>query len=223
MGVDPFVLWVHEDQGVSTLRSWSRRLRRPNGEWVMGSTARGRRTRSSSHLSGAYRLPIKYIPYDGGSTVAKGISPASKIMASVNNRPKTCRESATFSTAAGLRTNGAGPADAEGEGLRASPYYNQRAEWSRAPGMCRGGGGILPRFLHHDIYEGVAGLPAVREPLAALDERRRAESCWSRQIENHKDTPTRRVRRARGDDDALRRDRDGGGSCSLLHLPDAIE
>jgi len=44
MGVDPFVLWVHAESGIT------------------------------AYMSGAYDLDIKYIPYDGGGAVAKDLA-----------------------------------------------------------------------------------------------------------------------------------------------------
>jgi putative tricarboxylic transport membrane protein len=41
MGVDPFVLWVHKDSGITTFDQWRREGEGMDGEYVMGGTGKG--------------------------------------------------------------------------------------------------------------------------------------------------------------------------------------
>jgi len=85
MGVDPFVLWVHKDSGVTTFDEFLATARDMDGEYVMGGTGAGQEDSIViAFMSGAYDLDIKYIPYDGGGAVAKDLA-GQQIMASVNN------------------------------------------------------------------------------------------------------------------------------------------
>ncbi len=83
MGVDPFVLWVHKDSGITTFEEWLDKVR--EGDYVMGGTGKGQEDSTViAWMEGAYDLDIKYIPYDGGGAVAKDLA-GQQIMASVNN------------------------------------------------------------------------------------------------------------------------------------------
>jgi tripartite-type tricarboxylate transporter receptor subunit TctC len=85
MGVDPFVLWVHRDSGITTFEQWLETVRGMNGEYVMGGTGTGQEDSIViAFLSGAYDLDITYIPYDGGGAVARDLA-GQQIMATVNN------------------------------------------------------------------------------------------------------------------------------------------
>ena len=85
MGVDPFVLWVHKDSGITTFEEWVETVKAANGEYVMGGTGKGQEdSLVITYLSQAYDLDIKYIPYDGGGAVAKDLA-GQQIMATVNN------------------------------------------------------------------------------------------------------------------------------------------
>lgn len=85
MGVDPFVLWVHKDSGVTTFDEYVTKVKSMNGEFVMGGTGAGQEDSIViEFMSGAYGLDIKYIPYDGGGAVAKDLA-GKQIMATVNN------------------------------------------------------------------------------------------------------------------------------------------
>ena len=50
MGVDPFVLWVHKDSGITTFEQYVEKVKSMNGEYVMGGT-------------GAPVPPITYSPF----------------------------------------------------------------------------------------------------------------------------------------------------------------
>jgi tripartite-type tricarboxylate transporter receptor subunit TctC len=85
MGVDPFVLWVHKDSGITSFEQWLETVKAANGEYVMGGTGTGQEdSLVIAFLEGAYDLDIKYIPYDGGGAVAKDLA-GQQIMATVNN------------------------------------------------------------------------------------------------------------------------------------------
>lgn len=85
MGVDPFVLWVHKDSGITTFEEYVEQVKSMNGEFVMGGTGAGQEDSIViAYMSGAYGLDIKYIPYDGGGAVAKDLA-GKQIMATVNN------------------------------------------------------------------------------------------------------------------------------------------
>jgi len=85
MGVDPFVLWVHKESGITTFEDWMAKVKEMDGEYVMGGTGKGQEDSTViAWMEGAYGLKIKYIPYDGGGAVAKDLA-GQQIMASVNN------------------------------------------------------------------------------------------------------------------------------------------
>ncbi|WP_113913498.1 Bug family tripartite tricarboxylate transporter substrate binding protein [Roseovarius dicentrarchi] len=85
MGVDPFVLWVHRDAGITTFEQYLEKVRALDGGFVMGGTGTGQEDSIViAYLAGAYDLKIKYIPYDGGGAVAKDLA-GQQIMATVNN------------------------------------------------------------------------------------------------------------------------------------------
>jgi len=85
MGVDPFVLWVHKDSGITTFEEFVAKVQEMDGEFVMGGTGSGQEDSIViAYMSGAYDLKIKYIPYDGGGAVAKDLA-GKQIMATVNN------------------------------------------------------------------------------------------------------------------------------------------
>ncbi len=85
MGVDPFVLWVHKDSGITTFEEFVAEVQEMNGEFVMGGTGSGQEDSIViAYMSGAYDLKIKYIPYDGGGAVATDLA-AKQLLATVNN------------------------------------------------------------------------------------------------------------------------------------------
>jgi putative tricarboxylic transport membrane protein len=85
MGVDPFVLWVHKDSGITSFEQWLEKVKAANGEYVMGGTGTGQEdSLVFTFLENTYGLNMKYIPYDGGGAVAKDLA-GQQIMASVNN------------------------------------------------------------------------------------------------------------------------------------------
>jgi putative tricarboxylic transport membrane protein len=88
MGVDPFVLWVHKDSGI-TFREWLEKVKAANGEYVMGGTGKGQEDSIViAWLEQNYDIKVKYIPYKGGGAVAKDLA-GKQIMATVNNPAET--------------------------------------------------------------------------------------------------------------------------------------
>ena len=85
MGVDPFVLWVHEERGIDSFEGWQEAVAEADGEWVMGGTGKGQEdSLVTTWLEQNYDLNIKYIPYKGGGDVAKDLA-GQQVMSSVNN------------------------------------------------------------------------------------------------------------------------------------------
>ena len=85
MGVDPFVLWVHEERGIDSFEGWQEAVKEADGEWVMGGTGKGQEdSLVTTWLEQNYDLTMKYIPYSGGGDVAKDLA-GQQIMSSVNN------------------------------------------------------------------------------------------------------------------------------------------
>ncbi|HSM39192.1 MAG TPA: tripartite tricarboxylate transporter substrate binding protein [Afifellaceae bacterium] len=85
MGVDPFVLWVHKDSGITTFEDWLAKVKADNGEYVMGGTGKGQEDSIViAWIEKNYDVKIKYIPYKGGGAVAKDLA-GQQISASVNN------------------------------------------------------------------------------------------------------------------------------------------
>ena len=83
MGVDPFVLWVHKDSGITTFEDWLTKVK--EGGYVMGGTGTGQEdSLVIQFMMDTFDLDIQYIPYDGGGAVAKDLA-GQQIMASVNN------------------------------------------------------------------------------------------------------------------------------------------
>ena len=85
MGVDPFVLWVHKDSGITTFEQWLETVKASDGDYIMGGTGKGQEDSIViAFMQGSFGVNIKYIPYDGGGAVAKDLA-GQQIMASVNN------------------------------------------------------------------------------------------------------------------------------------------
>ncbi len=87
MSVDPFILWVHKDSGITTFEEWLEEVRK--GDYIMGGTGKGQEdSLVITYLEQAFDLDIKYIPYKGGGDVAKDLA-GKQIMATVNNPAET--------------------------------------------------------------------------------------------------------------------------------------
>jgi putative tricarboxylic transport membrane protein len=85
MGVDPFVLWVHKDSGITTFEDWVAKVKAEDGNYVVGGTGKGQEDSIVfAWLEKNYDIKVKYIPYKGGGAVAKDLA-GQQIMATVNN------------------------------------------------------------------------------------------------------------------------------------------
>ncbi|HDZ75135.1 MAG TPA: tripartite tricarboxylate transporter substrate binding protein [Aurantimonas coralicida] len=85
MGVDPFVLWVHKDSGITSFEQWVEKVKAEDGKYVMGGTGKGQEdSLVIAWIEKNYGVKIKYIPYKGGGEVAKELA-GQQIMATVNN------------------------------------------------------------------------------------------------------------------------------------------
>lgn len=88
MGVDPFVLWVHKDSGITTFEEWLETVK-ASDDYIMGGTGKGQEDSIViAYLEDALDIDVKYIPYKGGGDVAKDLA-GKQIMATVNNPAET--------------------------------------------------------------------------------------------------------------------------------------
>ncbi|MGF1562045.1 MAG: Bug family tripartite tricarboxylate transporter substrate binding protein [Geminicoccaceae bacterium] len=196
MGVDPFVLWVHKDSGITDFDAYVEQVQSMNGDFVMGGTGSGQEDSIViAYMSGAYDLDINYIPYDGGGAVARDLA-GQQIMATVNNpaEAKGFYEAGDFVPLLAFSD----------ERLPAYPdvptikelghdfsYYNQRAIVG-APGMSEEAAAYY-RDLFTQVYESDEWQGYLEsESLAPLwmdaDEQR---AYWSTQVDNHRDLLTK--------------------------------
>jgi tripartite-type tricarboxylate transporter receptor subunit TctC len=85
MGVDPFVLWVHKDSGITSFEQWLDVVKAEGGDYIMGGTGKGQEDSIViAWIEKNFDVKIKYIPYKGGGAVAKDLA-GQQIKASVNN------------------------------------------------------------------------------------------------------------------------------------------
>lgn len=85
MGVDPFVLWVHKDSGITTFEDWVEKVKAEGGNYIMGGTGKGQEDSIViAWLEKNYDIKVKYIPYKGGGAVAKDLA-GKQVGATVNN------------------------------------------------------------------------------------------------------------------------------------------
>jgi tripartite-type tricarboxylate transporter receptor subunit TctC len=191
MGVDPFVLWVHTDSGITSFDQFVEQVQSMDGEFVMGGTGSGQEDSIViAFMSDAYDLDINYIPYDGGGAVARDLA-GQQIMATVNNpaEAKGFYEAGDFVPLVAFSD----------ERLPAYPdvptmmemghdfsYYNQRAVVG-APGMSEEAAEYY-RDLFTQIYESEEWQAYLESeslsPLWMNAEEQRA--YWARQVENHR-------------------------------------
>lgn len=88
MGVDPFLLWVHKDSGITTFEEWLDAVK-ASDDYIMGGTGKGQEDSIViAFLEKAFDINVKYIPYKGGGAVAKDLA-GQQIMATVNNPAET--------------------------------------------------------------------------------------------------------------------------------------
>lgn len=192
MGVDPFVLWVHKDSGITSFEQYIETVKEMNGEFVMGGTGSGQEDSIViAFMSGAYDLDIKYIPYDGGGAVAKDLA-GKQIMATVNNpaEAKGFYEAGEFVPLLAFsdeRLDAYPDIPTMKEKGHDFSYYNQRAIVG-APGMSDEAAAYY-REVFGAVYEGDDWQNYLTsESLAPLpmDEAQTRE-YWAIQVENHRD------------------------------------
>lgn len=189
MGVDPFVLWVHKDSGITTFEQWLDEVKK--GGYIMGGTGKGQEdSLVITYLEKNFDLSIKYIPYKGGGAVAKDLA-GKQIMATVNNP----------SEAKGFYLSGdVVPLLAfSDERLPAFPdvptlkekgkdfsYYNQRAVVG-APGMSADAAAyyqdLFTKIYNSEEWQGYMESESLSPLWMSPDEQK---AYWALQIENHK-------------------------------------
>jgi putative tricarboxylic transport membrane protein len=191
MGVDPFVLWVHRESGITDFEGFLTQVRAMNGEFVMGGTGTGQEDSIViAFMSGAYGIDVKYIPYDGGGAVARDLA-GQQIMATVNNpaEAKGFYEAGDFVPLLAFSDERM-PAFADIPTIRELghdfSYYNQRAVVG-APGMSDEAAEYY-RDLFTKVYESEEWQGYLEsESLAPLwmdaDGQR---SYWNTQVESHR-------------------------------------
>ncbi len=192
MAVDPFVLWVHKDSGITSFDQWVEKVKEMDGEYVMGGTGTGQEDSIViAYLEGELGLDIKYIPYQGGGEVAKELA-GQQIMASVNNPA----EAKGFYQAGDVVPLVAF-SDERLEGFPDVPtikelghdfsYYNQRAVVG-APGMSEEAAAYYQK-LFQDIYESEEWQGYMESeslsPLPMSPDEQKA--YWQQQLERHKE------------------------------------
>ncbi|MFZ5964576.1 Bug family tripartite tricarboxylate transporter substrate binding protein [Thalassococcus sp. BH17M4-6] len=191
MGVDPFVLWVHKDSGITTFEEYVEKVREMDGEYVMGGTGSGQEDSIViAYMAGAYDLTIKYIPYDGGGAVAKDLA-GQQIMATVNNpaEAKGFYESGDFVPLLAFsdeRMEAYPDVPTMKEKGHDFSYYNQRAIVG-APGMSDEAAAYY-RDLFGKVYESDAWQNyLVSESLSPLPmDEGQTRDYWATQVQNHR-------------------------------------
>ena len=191
MGVDPFVLWVHKDSGITAFEQYVEKVKSMNGEYVMGGTGAGQEDSIViAYMSGAYGLDIKYIPYDGGGAVAKDLA-GQQIMATVNNpaEAKGFYEAGQFVPLLAFSDErmGAYPnVPTMKEKGHEFSYYNPRAIVG-APGMSDEAAAyyrdIFGKVYESDGWQGYLKAESL-SPLP-MDEAT-TRKYWATQVENHR-------------------------------------
>ena len=192
MGVDPFVLWVHADSGITNFEQFAEEVQAANGDYVMGGTGQGQEDSIViAFMSDAFDLDVKYIPYDGGGAVAKDLA-GKQIMATVNNpaEAKGFYEAGSFVPILTFSDERM-PAYPDVPTLKEKghdfSYYNQRAVVG-APRMSEDAAEYY-RNMFTQIYETQAWQDYLEsESLSPLwmnaDEQR---EYWTMQVANHED------------------------------------
>lgn len=191
MGVDPFVLWVHKDSGVTTFDDYVAKVKEMGGEYVMGGTGAGQEDSIViAFMSGAYDLDIKYIPYDGGGAVAKDLA-GQQIMASVNNpaEAKGFYEAGDFVPLLAFSDERM-PAYPDVPTIKELghdfSYYNQRAVVG-APGMSEEAAqyyqDVFTQIYESDEWQGYLASESLSPLWMDAGEQR---DYWALQVENHK-------------------------------------
>jgi tripartite-type tricarboxylate transporter receptor subunit TctC len=191
MGVDPFVLWVHKDSGITTFDEYVTKVKAMGGEYVMGGTGAGQEDSIViAFMSGAYGLDIKYIPYDGGGAVAKDLA-GQQIMATVNNpaEAKGFYEAGDFVPLLAFSDERM-PAYPDVPTIKEMghdfSYYNQRAVVG-APGMSDEAAAyyqdLFTQIYESEEWQGYLESESLSPLWMNADEQR---DYWALQVENHR-------------------------------------
>ena len=191
MGVDPFVLWVHKDSGITNFDEYVEKVKSMNGEFVMGGTGAGQEDSIViAFMSGAYGLDIKYIPYDGGGAVAKDLA-GKQIMATVNNpaEAKGFYEAGDFVPLLAFSDERM-PAYPDVPTIKELghdfSYYNQRAVVG-APGMSDEAAAyyqnLFTQVYESEEWQGYLASESLSPLWMNAGEQR---DYWALQVENHK-------------------------------------
>lgn len=191
MGVDPFVLWVHKDSGITSFDQWLETVKSAD-EYIMGGTGTGQEDSIVvAFMEKAFEIDVKYIPYKGGGDVAKDLA-GQQVMATVNNPAET----------KGFYANG----DVvpllvfSDERMPAFPdvptvkeighdfsYYNQRAVVG-APGMSDEAAeyyqNLFKTIYDSEEWQGYMESESLSPLWMSPDEQK---AYWQTQIENHKE------------------------------------
>lgn len=190
MAVDPFVLWVHKDSGITTFEEWLEAVK-SNPDYVMGGTGKGQEDSIViAYLEDAFDIKVKYIPYKGGGDVAKDLA-GQQIMATVNNpaEAKGFYASGDFVPLLAFsdeRLTGFPDVPTVKEKGKDFSYYNQRAVVG-APGMSADAAAYYQN-LFNTIYDSEEWQGYMESeslsPLPLSPDEQKA--YWQTQIENHK-------------------------------------
>jgi tripartite-type tricarboxylate transporter receptor subunit TctC len=192
MGVDPFILWVHRDSGITTFEEFVEEVRSMDGEFVMGGTGTGQEDSIViAYMSDAYDLDINYIPYDGGGAVARDLA-GQQIMATVNNpaEAKGFYEAGDFVPLLAFSDERM-PAFPDVPTMREMghdfSYYNQRAVVG-APGMSDEAAEyyrtVFTEIYNSDEWQGYLESESLSPLWMDADEQR---AYWETQIETHRE------------------------------------
>lgn len=191
MGVDPFVLWVHKDSGITTFEEYVEKVKSMEGDFVMGGTGAGQEDSIViAFMSDAYGLDINYIPYDGGGAVAKDLA-GKQIMATVNNpaEAKGFYEAGDFVPLLAFSDERM-PAYPDVPTMKEKgndfSYYNQRAVVG-APGMSDEAAAyyqdLFTKIYETEQWQGYLTSESLSPLWMNADEQR---AYWELQVENHK-------------------------------------
>ena len=190
MGVDPFVLWVHKDSGITSFEQWLETVKAEGGNYVMGGTGKGQEDSIViAWVEKNFDVKVKYIPYNGGGAVAKDLA-GQQIKASVNN-PSEARGFYQSGDVVPLiafsdeRLPNLPEVRTVKELGKDFSYYNQRAVVG-APGMSAEAAAFY-QDLFRKVYESQEWQDYMAsESLEPLDmDPERTKAYWAAQIERH--------------------------------------
>ncbi len=192
MAVDPFVLWVHKDSGITSFEQWVETVKAAGGEYVMGGTGKGQEDSIViAFMSGAFDLNVKYIPYEGGGAVAKDLA-GKQIMATVNNpaEAKGFYEAGDFVPLLAFSDERM-PALPDIPTMKEKghdfSYYNQRAVVG-APGMSDDAAAyyqnLFSEIYNSEEWQGYMESESLSPLWLNPDEQR---AYWQTQVERHKE------------------------------------